>query len=111
LNYNNKVFKPTKTTSNAEVNESTTFHYKQENNIITCEYQGGEIIKGHLIGIVDEKGNIDIRYHQINKKGELNTGTCFSTPEVMSNGKIRLYEKWQWTSGKKSKGTSIIEEL
>ena len=39
------------------------------------------------------------------------TGTCFSKPENMENGKIRLYEAWEWTSGDKSKGNSILEEI
>ena len=111
MNYNNKSFKAIDTLKNAEVNSETIFHYKQEGNIITYEYNGGIIVKGHFIGIVDTKGNIDLRYHQINTKGELNTGTCFSTPEIMPNGKIRLHENWQWTSGDQSKGTSIIEEI
>jgi hypothetical protein len=29
----------------------------------------------------------------------------------MENGKIRLYEEWQWTSGDQSKGSSILEEI
>jgi hypothetical protein len=49
-------------------------------------------------------------YHQVNYNGELMTGICQSTPEILPNGKIRLHEKWEWTSGDKSKGTSIIEE-
>jgi hypothetical protein len=52
-----------------------------------------------------------MRYHQVNTKGELMTGICFSTPEILLNGKIRLHEKWEWTSGDKSVGESIIEEL
>jgi len=39
------------------------------------------------------------------------TGTCFSKPEIMDNGKIRLHETWKWTSGDKSKGNSILEEI
>ena len=39
------------------------------------------------------------------------TGTCISTPEILETGKIRLHEKWQWTSGDKSKGESIIDEM
>jgi len=41
----------------------------------------------------------------------LMTGTCHSTPELLENGKIRLIENWQWTSGDKSKGNSVLEEL
>lgn len=38
------------------------------------------------------------------------TGICHSIPEILSNGKIRLHETWEWTSGDLSKGQSIIEE-
>ncbi len=51
-----------------------------------------------------------MRYHQININNELMTGICVSTPEKLSNGKIRLHEKWKWTSGDQSEGESILEE-
>ena len=111
ISYNNKVFKPVSNTENGETTIQTTFFYKQEGNVLTAEYSGGEILKGHLIGLVDENGNIDMRYHQINNKGLLMTGKCISKPEVLKNGKIRLHENWEWTSSDKSKGQSIIEEI
>lgn len=110
INYNNKAFKPIRNTENGETSNETVFQYKQQGNILTSEYSGGKIISGHLIGLVDEKGNIDMRYHQINEKGELMTGICHSKPEILVNGKIRLHETWQWTSGDLSKGNSVIEE-
>lgn len=111
INYNNKTFRPVQSTENGEVSEETIFEYRQNGTILTSEYFGGQILKGHLMGLVDENGNIEMRYHQVNKKGELMTGICFSKPEIMSNGKIRLHETWEWTSGKKSKGKSILEEV
>lgn len=111
MNYNHKKFRPVTLSNNSALTSETIFEYHQEDNIITCNYKGGDIIKGHLIGLVDKTGNIDMRYHQANKKGELMTGTCASVPEIMANGKIRLHETWQWTSGDKSSGTSILEEL
>ena len=51
-----------------------------------------------------------MRYQQVNNKGELMTGVCFSKSEILANGKIRLHETWQWTAGDKSKGTSVLEE-
>ncbi|QNR85400.1 n-acetylglutamate synthase [Pedobacter riviphilus] len=110
INYNNKLFKPVNNTENGETSNETIFRYKQTGNILTAEYEGGKIMSGHLIGLVDENGNIEMRYHQINKQGELMTGICNSKPEQLANGKIRLHETWQWTSGDKSKGQSIIEE-
>ncbi len=82
----------------------------QHGNIITSEYSGGKIIYGHLIGLVDEDGKIDMRYHQVNSMGELMTGKCKSKPEILPGGKIRLHENWEWTSGDRSAGHSIIEE-
>lgn len=111
INYNNKKFRPISNTENGETSSETIFEYKQEGNILTSTYSGGKIIKGHLIGLVDENGNIDMRYHQINEKGELMTGICNSTPELLENGKIRLHEKWQWTTGDNSEGNSILEEI
>jgi hypothetical protein len=111
INYNNKKFSPTLTSQNSETSTLTIFHYKQVDNIITSEYTGGKIKQGHLIGLVDENGRIDMRYHQINMDNELMTGICQSTPEILPNGKIRLHEVWQWTSGDGSNGESVIEEI
>ena len=79
--------------------------------MLTSEYSGGKIKCGHLIGLVDESGNIEMCYHQINDKGGLMTGISSSKPERLSNGKIRLRESWEWTSGDKTKEQSIIEEI
>ncbi|RXR30105.1 n-acetylglutamate synthase [Flavobacterium piscinae] len=110
IDYNNKLFRPVVNTENGETSSETVFIYKQVGNILTSKYSGGKIIKGHLIGLVNDKGEIDMRYHQVNQKGELMTGICHSKPEIMENGKIRLHETWQWTSGDYSNGESIIEE-
>jgi hypothetical protein len=110
IDYNNKVFKPIANSENGETSIETEFHYKQVGNVLTSEYSGGKIKQGHLIGLVDKNGNIDMRYHQINEGGQLMTGVCTSKPEILANGKIRLHENWQWTSGDHSKGKSIIEE-
>ena len=111
MNYNNKKFRTVVNSENGETNKETIFEYRQKGNILTSEYRGGHIVEGHLIGLVDPTGNINMSYHQINGKGELITGVCHSRPEVLSNGKIRLHEKWQWTSGNNSTGKSVIEEI
>ena len=110
INYNGKIFRPTSNTDNGETSNETVFKYQQLENILTSEYSGGKIKYGHLIGLVDNEGNIEMRYHQINDKGELMTGICQSKPEILENGKIRLHESWEWTSGDKSIGQSIVEE-
>lgn len=110
INYNGKAFRPVSNTENGETSGETVFHYQQTGNILQSTYSGGKIQFGHLIGLVNEQGHIDMRYHQVNAHGELMTGICQSVPEILPNGKIRLHETWQWTSGDQSHGHSIIEE-
>lgn len=109
--YHNKRFRAVSNSPNGETSAETVFAYQQQGNILTAEYAGGSVVSGHLIGLVDDQGNIDMRYHQVNRKGELMTGICHSRPETLESGRIRLHETWQWTSGDCSKGTSVIEEM
>lgn len=96
INYHNKTFRSISNSENGETSAETVFHYKQDGNILTSEYSGGKI---------------KMRYSQINENNEFMTGTCISTPQILPNGKVRLHENWQWTSGDFSKGNSIIGEI
>ncbi|WP_027419529.1 hypothetical protein [Crocinitomix catalasitica] len=111
MNYNDKKFRPVVQSDNGEITADTIFHYQQKGNILTCNYSGTNILSGQLMGIVDEAGNIDMRYQQINNKGELMTGKCRSTPKINAAGKLTLIENWQWTSGDLSEGNSVLEEV
>lgn len=111
ISYHNKSFRVLSSSSNGEVSSDFVFTYKQKGKIITSEYSGGTIIQGHLLGTVDDHGNITMTYHQVNDKGENMTGKCVSKPEILENGKIRLHESWEWTSGDHSKGESVLEEV
>jgi hypothetical protein len=110
INYDGKVFSSVKNSETGEVSAETVFHYHQSGDLVWAEYKGGEIVFGSLIAKADENGSLDMRYQHLNEQGELMTGVCFSKPEILSDGRIRLFEKWQWTSGNFSKGESIIEE-
>lgn len=111
INYNNKTFRAIKNSPNGEVSSELIFTYKQNGNILSCSYTGGNIVYGHLLGIVTNNGDIEMSYHQINSSNELRTGVCHSIPEILETGKIRLHEKWQWTNGDFSEGSSILEEV
>lgn len=111
INYHGKVFKSAATTYNGEVNDETTFYYYQDGDIVWAEYEGGVIKKGMLIASVDINDNLNMRYQHVNQKGEIMTGKCFSQPKILNDGRIRLNEKWEWTSGDYSKGESVIEEI
>lgn len=111
INYDKRIFKSVQNSETGEVSAETTFYYHQKENLVWAEYAGGEIVFGNLIAKILEDASLEMRYQHLNKKGELMTGKCFSTPEILENGKIRLFENWEWTSGDFSKGTSVVEEI
>ncbi|UDY24670.1 hypothetical protein [Nocardioides sp. Kera G14] len=111
IDYDGRVFRPVSLSPNGTVSTETVFVYRQRRRVITSAYQGGDIVAGHLIGLVDAEGNLDFRYHQLTVEGELQAGSCHSTPEVLEDGRIRLHESWQWSTGDRSTGTSTLEEV
>ncbi len=111
FNYDDKKFRSIEDSGSGEVSAETVFLYHQNGNLVWAEYGGGEIVYGTLIAKCETGGTLDMRYQHLNQSGELMTGKCISTPERLPDGRIRLYEKWRWTSGDLSSGESVIEEI
>lgn len=116
LPYSGRTFRSASNSANGEVSAATTFHYHQSRtqpHIVWAEYSGGSIVQGNLIATVAQDGSnvLDMRYHHVNVRGELMTGQCKSTPEVLGDGRLRMHEKWKWTSGGQGGGESVIEEV
>ena len=111
IDYNCRKFRSVNNSPNGEVDEETVFEYFQQDEIVWGTYRGGAIRWGTLIAKVDGKGHLDMRYQHINAQGEIMTGKCRSTPELLPDGRLRLHEDWQWTSGDGSAGTSVVEEM
>jgi len=103
-----RFFTAVENSESGEVSDKTVFCYHQKGDVIWAEYSGGSIVKGFLIGSIDDKHNLHFNYQHVNKEGELKSGTCDSEPR-MENGKLRFYEKWKWSTGQA--GTSVIEEI
>ncbi|MGH9833886.1 MAG: hypothetical protein ACREBD_25605 [Blastocatellia bacterium] len=110
INYNHRRFVSVNNSGSGEVTAETIFHYHQEGDLVWATYRGGQIVFGTLIAQVDDNDCLDMRYQHLNSAGELMTGKCRSTPEVLPDGRLRLHEIWQWTSGDFSRGESVIEE-
>jgi hypothetical protein len=109
--YDGKRFRSVANAANGEVGAETVFHYHQDGDVVLADYAGGQIRKGALVARVDAAGVLDMRYAHVNERGELATGECRSVPERLADGRLRLHETWQWTSGDRSSGTSVIEEI
>lgn len=110
-NLDGKVFRSVANTANGEVGTETRFHYRQSGDIVTATYSGGEIVAGHLIAKVLASGQLDMRYHHLNRSGEFMLGRCLSTPRRLADGRLAFSEEWQWLTGDRSSGRSEIEEV
>ena len=111
INYDGRKFVPEMNSENGEVSERTIFLYHQNGSLLWAEYSGGDILKGSLIGSVSDNGELDFVYHHVNQNMQIKTGKCHSVPTVLENGKIKLSEQWEWTSGDFSKGESLLVEV
>lgn len=109
-NLNNKRFRSISNEAHGDVGDKTLFHYYQKEDLVWATYSGGTIRQGNIIGRWQDSGKLEIRYQHVSTDNEFKTGKCLSTPELI-DGKLRLHEQWQWTSGDQAKGTSIIEEI
>lgn len=90
INYDDRKFASVQNSESGEVGSETVFHYHQTGDLVWAEYGGGRIIFGLLIAKCNRKGALDMRYQHLNKNGELMTGICESTPEILPVGRIRL---------------------
>ena len=86
INYDNRVFKSVSNSETGEVSQDTTFYYHQKDDLVRAEYSGGAIVFGTLIAKVLENGVLEMRYQHLNNTGELMTGKCVSSPEILPDG-------------------------
>ena len=111
IRYGGRLFRPVQTSETSQTTDETIFKYEQVGDLVTATYSGGDIRYGQLIGKVGEDGTLDMRYHHMDREGNIRTGHCHTTPEELPSGKLRLHERWRWTCGDESEGASILEEI
>ncbi|MCI5055172.1 MAG: n-acetylglutamate synthase [Flavobacteriales bacterium] len=111
INYNGRKFRVLGNSENGEVSDDMVFEYFQEGKILTCRYFGDKILEGHILGLVQEDGTIQMTYHQINDQLNHRTGKGISKPIILEDGRIQLEEHWEWTNGDKTKGRSSLVEM
>lgn len=111
INYHGRTFTGVSNSPNGQISGDTLFRYSHYDNILIASYQGGTILEGHMIGEVQEDSSLYFTYHHIDTNKQLKSGYCHSVPEVLPDGRIRLYEQWEWTHGGTGKGESVVEEV
>lgn len=108
---NNRKFSSVANTENGDVDDHTIFYYQQEGELVWADYSGGSVRRGNLIARWVEENLLEMRYQHLATDNEFRTGRCLSRAEILPDGRLRMHEEWQWTSGDHSTGTSIIEEI
>jgi hypothetical protein len=86
----------------------TTFHYNEDDGVVSATYLGGTIRSGFLIGTRTDD-SLDFRYVQLHTDGSTASGHCVTELELLPDGRIRLNESWEWES-RAGSGQSIAEE-
>lgn len=107
-NLNHKIFTAVQNSDNGEVSQQTRFHYFQQGEIIWAEYDGGEIVKGFLIGKWISADQISFSYQHLNQHLENRLGRCTTTFSIES-GKLIGQENWQWLDSLEQGQSKIIE--
>jgi hypothetical protein len=111
IDYDDRVFQSMSNSAAGDVGAATTFHYHQRDDVVWATYEGGAVAQGTLVARVLKDGSLDMRYQHVTTNGEIKAGRCASRPEILVDGRIRLYENWQWTEGGTESGESIVEEI
>lgn len=110
LQYDRRCFHARTNTSNGDVKPGLRFDYHQEDGAIWAWYEGDGVFLGSLTARKSPTGALRMAYQHLNAADEIRAGQCLSYPEFLTDGRLRMYEFWRWTSGDGTAGASEIEE-
>jgi hypothetical protein len=106
INYDGRRFRPVGHGADAPVAT-----YRQRDDLLWADFSGGNARRGSLTGVCTPDGRLRFAYTMVLDGGEIISGYCESTPEVLADGRIRLHETWQRYGANATSGTSQIEEV
>ena len=108
MNYDNRRFQPI---GGQPGEHSRVAVYHQHGDLLWGEFTGGHARRGVLTGVTAADGSLEFGYCMVLDTGEVISGHCRSTPEVLAAGRIRLHEVWRRFGDQASTGVSCIEEI
>lgn len=109
MNLNNVKMNVIETAGNGIVNELTIFTFSQTDSFVSAIYSGGQILKGYLVGILNQN-KLSFSYCQLQTNGKMDNGQS-ECDILIENEKIRLVERFTWASRKGETGINIFQEL
>jgi len=108
ITYDNVRFRPV---GGQPGEESRVAVYHQAGDLLWGEFTGGHARRGVLTGTAAADGRLEFGYCMVLDSGEVITGHCRSTPEVLPDGRILLHERWERFGAQAGTGVSSIEEI
>ena len=96
-----------KTPKTGKVSSETIFFFKQEKDLVTADYHGGQIRYGKIIALLQNE-KLVLLYQCVTNGGLLKAVAKVS---YTKNQKIRLKMNWEWITGEISKGESEYIEI
>ena len=90
---------------------ATRFRFRQEGDAVWATYEGGNVKLGTLVARLGERDELELRFQQLTKGGAFKTGKGLATIETLDDGRLRLHESWEFTSGGGGTGEAVFEEV
>lgn len=104
-----RSFSGVSNSGDGEVSARTVFRYHERDGLVWADYEGGEIALGRLVG-TRTSDRLDFRYVHVAVDGTTSSGHCTAELEILTDGRIRSRESWQWES-RPGSGHSIVDEV
>jgi len=110
-NLNDKSFRLLENSDHGAVSDRTTFHYTQEDEIVTATYQGGGVMDGQILAKWQSEDQLEMRYHCVMNDHSLKAGQAIAKVLLNKQGLLELHLDWKWFGIQAEKGHSIYIEV
>ncbi|MCK5127330.1 MAG: n-acetylglutamate synthase [candidate division Zixibacteria bacterium] len=111
FNYDGRIFKGIENYDDGDLVADTRFYYHQTGTTVWGLIKGNGIRIGTLIAAVEDNGSLVMTWQYLSSNNEFVSGTCFSKPEILPDGRYRLHEEWNVHGPDGITGKSVIEEI
>ncbi len=106
INYDGREFR-----SLDPAEASAIARYHQDGDLLWGDFAGGSVRHGSLAGRTLAGDELEFAYSCVLITGEVISGRCRSSPQLLADGRLRLSESWIRYGADASTGTSQIEQL
>lgn len=105
IDFNNKLFSLVRNSEEGKASSDTIFRYKQEGDLVTADYSGGDIRYGKVVALLIRE-ELHMLYQCLTYENELKAGKAIAKISFGSDDKMRLKLSWEWLGDISKKGSS-----